>query len=90
MGTERGTSSWVALLTGILIDCRQGVLTVTTSSQKDRLVSFLAAVDDSWKLSDEEMKKISETGLKKHGRKYWDAQFAESDKALEAAAAARA
>lgn len=69
---------------------QQGILVVTTSSHKDRLASFLKAVDDSWSLTADEMKAITEAGEKKHFRKYWDKQFEESDKALIAAAEAKA
>lgn len=63
---------------------------MTTSSSKERLASFLKAVDDGWKLTDEEIKAIADAGAKQHSRKYWGPQFEERDKPLVAAAEAKA
>lgn len=56
----------------------QGVIPITTSSKEDRLQDYLRAT--AFKLTPKEVRDISEAGLLKHYRGFWEAKFDENDK----------
>lgn len=51
----------------------QDVVVITTSSKEDRLATFLRAT--TFKLTPKEVKELSEAGLKKHVRGFWQKYF---------------
>ena len=51
----------------------QDVVVITTSSKEDRLATFLRAT--TFKLTPREVKDLSEAGLKKHVRSFWQKHF---------------
>ncbi|KAM7184122.1 alpha-keto ester reductase [Rhypophila sp. PSN 637] len=56
----------------------QGIVAVTTSSSQERLEGWLKRVF-SFKLTDEEIKRISDEGKKKNYRGYWNAKLGSDD-----------
>ncbi|KAH8677983.1 NADP-dependent oxidoreductase domain-containing protein [Xylariales sp. PMI_506] len=57
----------------------QGIVTITTSSSEKRLQGYLEKIP-SFKLTSEEVEKISELGKKKHFRAFWNNKFAADDR----------
>lgn len=55
-----------------------GVVAITTSAREDRLQHYLATLP-SFKLTEEEVEKISDEGFKKHYRGFWAIQYDEDD-----------
>lgn len=55
-----------------------GVVAITTSSREDRLQQYLAKLP-SFQLSSDEVKAISELGMKKHYRGFWRDQYSDDD-----------
>ncbi|KAI3397031.1 hypothetical protein diail_11266 [Diaporthe ilicicola] len=56
----------------------QGVVAITTSSREDRLRQYVDKLP-SFNLTSEEVKEISDLGLKKHFRGFWRDQYDEDD-----------
>ncbi|KAK7723945.1 hypothetical protein SLS64_000276 [Diaporthe eres] len=56
----------------------QGVVAITTSSREDRLKEYVGKLP-AFELTPEEVKEISELGLKKHFRGFWRDQYDEDD-----------
>lgn len=55
-----------------------GVVAITTSSREDRLRQYLAKLP-SFQLTEEEVKEISDLGMKKHYRGFWTSQYDDDD-----------
>ncbi|KAJ4397479.1 hypothetical protein N0V93_001708 [Gnomoniopsis smithogilvyi] len=55
-----------------------GVVAITTSSKAERLQHYLAKLP-SFKLTDDEVKEISDLGFKKHYRGFWTNQYNQDD-----------
>ncbi|POS72395.1 aldehyde reductase 1 [Diaporthe helianthi] len=56
----------------------QGVVAITTSSREDRLRGYVGKLP-SFQLTPDEVKEISDLGLKKHFRGFWRDQYDEGD-----------
>ncbi len=56
----------------------QGVVAITTSGKEERLSDYLRAM--TFKLTPREVNELSELGLQKHYRAYWQTKFAENDR----------
>ena len=57
----------------------RGVVAITTSSKEERLRSYIEKVP-SFKLTEEEVKEISEAGLQKHYRAFFTNRYPEDDR----------
>ncbi len=57
----------------------QGLVAITTCSNKDRLASYMNWVP-KFKLTPKEVSEISELGKEKHYRAFWGKRFAEDDR----------
>lgn len=57
----------------------QGIVAITTSSNKDRLKGYLNHLS-SFQLTPKEVEQISEAGNKQHFRAFWKKTFAEDDR----------
>lgn len=56
----------------------QGVVAITTSSREERLREYVGTLP-GFSLTSEEVKEISDLGLKKHFRGFWRDQYDEDD-----------
>ncbi|KAL1967240.1 hypothetical protein VTN77DRAFT_3286 [Rasamsonia byssochlamydoides] len=56
----------------------RGTITITTSRNESRLKDYLRAL--TFKLTPKEVDEISETGLQKHFRAFWEAKYAADDR----------
>lgn len=56
----------------------QGIVVITTSSSEQRLSDYLRAT--TFKLTPKEVKDVSEAGILKHYRGFWQGKFDENDK----------
>jgi diketogulonate reductase-like aldo/keto reductase len=57
----------------------KGVVTLTTSSKRDRLENYLRSVA-SFKLTPKEVEEVSKVGNEKHFRRFWQNKFAADDR----------
>lgn len=57
----------------------QGIVAITTSSNEERLQGYLNKIP-SFKLTEKEVERISETGKQKHFRGFWNNKFDANDR----------
>ncbi len=56
----------------------QGIVAITTSGKEERLSDYLRAM--TFSMTPREVSEVTEAGLKKHFRGFWQAKFGENDR----------